>query len=101
MFVALGTVFIAYEGTSALLGLYEENGAVDLAYAAERWVSSVSRVVPDYLLLAILAVAVMALALARVGAYLRKRDGGPKKVREAERRRADEPVYKRSAREEH
>lgn len=75
MFVALGAVFIAYEGTSALSGLYEENGAVDLAYAAETWVSSVSRFVPDYLLAAVLAVAVVALALARVGAYLRKRNG--------------------------
>ena len=77
MFVALGTVFIAYEGTSALSGIYEENGAVDLAYAAESWVSSVSRVVPDYLLVAVLAVAVVALALARVGACLRKRNGKP------------------------
>ncbi len=79
LFVALGTVFIAYEGTSALLGLYEENGAVDLAYAAERWVSSVSRFVPDYLLVATLALAVVALALARVGAYFRKRIGVPER----------------------
>ena len=77
MFVALGAVFITYEGTSALSGLYEENGAVDLAYAAESWVSSVSRIVPDYLLLAVLAVAVAALALARWGAYFRNRDVVP------------------------
>ena len=75
MFVALGTVFITYEGTSALSGLYEENGAVDLAYAAESRVSSLSRIVPDYLLVAVLAMAVTALALARLGAYFRKRDG--------------------------
>ncbi|MCA1728160.1 MAG: cytochrome c biogenesis CcdA family protein [Actinobacteria bacterium] len=72
MFVVLGTVFILYEGTSALSSLYEENGAVDLAYASETWVGSLSRAVPDYLLLVVLAVA---LALARVGAYLRKRNG--------------------------
>ncbi len=77
MFVALGTVFIAYEGTSALSGFYEENGAVDLAYTAESWVSSFSRFVPDYLLVAVLAMAVVALALARVGAYFRKRNGKP------------------------
>lgn len=77
MFVALGAVFITYEGTSALSGLYEENGAVDLAYAAESWVSSVSRIVPDYLLLVVLAVAVAALALARWGAYFRNRDVVP------------------------
>src|SRR5215211_7623878 len=34
MFILLGTLFIAYEGTSALSGLYESNGATDLAFAA-------------------------------------------------------------------
>jgi cytochrome c biogenesis protein CcdA len=74
MFIVLGAVFIAYEGTSALSGLYEENGAVDIAFAAESWVSSFSRAIPDYLLVAVLAVTVVALALVRVGAYLQKRD---------------------------
>lgn len=37
MFVILGVLFIAYEGTSALSGLYESSGAADLALAAERW----------------------------------------------------------------
>lgn len=80
MFVALGTVFIAYEGTSALSGLYEENGAVDLAYAAESQVYSFSRFVPDYLLVAVLVVVVVALVPARVVAYLRKRVGGSERV---------------------
>lgn len=35
MFVALGTVFIAYEGTSALSGVYAALGTEELAYAAE------------------------------------------------------------------
>lgn len=39
MFVLLGIVFIVYEGTSALTGLYESNGATDIAFAAEEWVS--------------------------------------------------------------
>jgi cytochrome c biogenesis protein CcdA len=52
MFVLLGVIFIAYEGTSALSGLYEENGAVDLTYAAERWLSSFANSVPDALVLA-------------------------------------------------
>lgn len=40
MFVALGLMFILYEGTSALSGLYESRGATDLAFATERWASS-------------------------------------------------------------
>ena len=68
MFVLLGVVFIAYEGTSALSGLYEERGAVDLAYAAQRQASSFARSVPDALVLAL----VTALFLAAV-AYRRRR----------------------------
>ena len=66
MFVLLGTVFIAYEGTSALSGLYEENGAVDLAYAAELWANSLAGSILDALVLAV------ALSLA-VAAYARRR----------------------------
>jgi hypothetical protein len=69
MFVLLGTVFIAYEGTSALSGLYEENGAVDLAYAAELWANSLAGSILDTLVLAALAVA-LSLAAA---AYVRRR----------------------------
>jgi cytochrome c biogenesis protein CcdA len=53
VFIVLGIVFIAYEGTSALSGLYEENGVVDLAYAAEGWASALSKSVPDALVLAV------------------------------------------------
>ena len=52
MFVVLGAVFIAYEGTSALSGLYEEKGAVDFAFAVEEWASSLASSVPDSLVLA-------------------------------------------------
>jgi hypothetical protein len=62
MFVLLGVVFIAYEGTSALSGLYEENGAGDLAYTAERWFSSFANSVPDALVLAGALVAALFLA---------------------------------------
>lgn len=79
MFVALGTVFVAYEGTSALSGLYEENGTVGLAHAAERWVGSLSPGFPDYLLVAVLVVAAVALALARVGGCLRNRVAVPER----------------------
>jgi hypothetical protein len=61
MFILLGMAFIAYEGTSALSGLYEENGAVDLAYAAERWASSLAQNVPDALVLAALLAVVISL----------------------------------------
>jgi hypothetical protein len=70
MFVLLGTIFIAYEGTSALSGLYEENGAVDLAYAAELWANSLSGSILDTLVLA--AALAVALSLA-AAAYVRRR----------------------------
>ena len=54
MFVLLGTLFIAYEGTSALSGLYESNGATDLAFAAQQWADGVAERIPDPALLAVL-----------------------------------------------
>ena len=73
MFVALGTLFIAYEGTSALSGLYESGGATDLAFAAERWATTVARGVPGVAMLAVAAALVAALLLRR---WLRR--GGSK-----------------------
>jgi hypothetical protein len=61
MFILLGTLFIAYEGTSALSGLYESNGATDLAFAAERLAEEVARRVPGTALLLALAAVVAAL----------------------------------------
>src|SRR5918998_1131027 len=55
MFITLGVVFIAYEGTSSLSGFYESNGATDLAFAAEAWAGAVARRVPETALLAALA----------------------------------------------
>lgn len=60
MFILLGVVFIAYQGTSALEGLYMEYGAADLALAAERWANSFAGNVPDAL---VLASALLVLAL--------------------------------------
>ncbi len=62
MFVLLGTLFIAYEGTSALSGLYESNGATDLAFAAEAWAGDVARRIPGMVLL----VALLALLAAQI-----------------------------------
>ena len=56
MFVLLGVVFIAYEGTTALTGFYASRGAEDLALAAEGWAGSVARAVPDALALVLLLV---------------------------------------------
>ena len=65
MFVALGVLFIAYEGTSALSGLYESGGATDLAFAAERWAGNVAGGVAGIALLAVVASFLAALLLRR------------------------------------
>jgi cytochrome c biogenesis protein CcdA len=67
MFVLLGALFIAYEGTSALSGLYESNGATDLAFAAERWASDVGRGLPAMAILAVLAALLLRRRLRRGG----------------------------------
>jgi hypothetical protein len=86
MFVLLGIAFIAYEGTSALSGLYEENGAVDAAYAAERWASSLAQSIPDVLTLAL----AMALLLAAI-AYIHRRRK-PRDVTGNDTGNAEEPI---------
>jgi cytochrome c biogenesis protein CcdA len=82
MFILLGTLFIAYEGTSALSGLYESNGATDLAFAAERWASEVARRIPGMALLAVLAAFLAALLLRR---WLRRGAGRSDKAYTARR----------------
>jgi cytochrome c biogenesis protein CcdA len=63
MFVVLGALFIAFEGTSALSGLYESNGATDLAFAAQQWAGNVARKIPGAAILAVLATLLAALLL--------------------------------------
>ncbi len=77
LFILLGVVFIAYEGTSALSGLYEAYGAEDLAYAAEERVSSIARSIPDLLVLAVALAAALALAISSLGRRRRKPRGVP------------------------
>ena len=90
MFVLLGVVFIAYEGTSALSGLYEENGAVDVAYNAEQWTRSFANSVPSTLALAtVLAASLLLLAVA---AYRRRR----RKVRDVHDDGVDEAARRKS-----
>jgi cytochrome c biogenesis protein CcdA len=80
MFILLGTLFIAYEGTSALSGFYESNGATDLAFAAEAWAGAVARRVPETALLAALAALLVALLV-----RWRLRRGGEGKTYPAKR----------------
>lgn len=54
MFVTIGVLFIAFEGTSGLEGLYAMGGATDLAFAAEQWVDAASERVPVSVALAVL-----------------------------------------------
>jgi hypothetical protein len=54
MFVAIGVLFIAFEGTSGLESLYASGGATDLAFSAERWAEAVSARVPIYITFAAL-----------------------------------------------
>ena len=56
MFVAIGILFIAFEGTSGLEGLYASGGATDLAFSVERWVESVSEKVPISAALVVLGI---------------------------------------------
>ena len=52
MFVAIGVLFIVFEGTSGLEGLYASGGATDLAISAERWAETLSEGVPTLIALA-------------------------------------------------
>jgi hypothetical protein len=56
MFVAIGVLFIVFEGTSGLEGLYASGGATDLAFSVERRVEAVSERVPISAALVILGV---------------------------------------------
>ncbi|MEU4128171.1 cytochrome c biogenesis CcdA family protein [Streptomyces wuyuanensis] len=66
-FIVLGTLFLVFDGTTALPGLL----SVDDSFAVEQWASSAGRAIPDWVLLA-LVVAAAAIVLAVRG--LRGRD---------------------------
>ena len=53
MFVVVGILFIAFEGTSGLEGLYASGGATDLAFSAERWAETLSDGTPASIALAV------------------------------------------------
>ncbi|MGW8950679.1 cytochrome c biogenesis CcdA family protein [Streptomyces sp. NPDC055709] len=59
-FIVLGTLFLAFDGTTALPGLL----SVDDSFAAEQWASSVGRAIPDWALLTtVVAIAAIVLAV--------------------------------------
>ncbi|MFH8566735.1 cytochrome c biogenesis CcdA family protein [Streptomyces sp. NPDC017988] len=60
-FVALGALFLAYDGTTALPGLLD----VDDSFAVEQWAGGVGRAVPDFVLLVGVVVLVGGVLLVR------------------------------------
>ena len=62
MFVALGVIFISFNGTSALEGFYGNTGMTNLSLTAEEQLGNLARNVPDWLVLAPLAMFVCAAA---------------------------------------
>jgi cytochrome c biogenesis protein CcdA len=76
MFVAIGVLFIVFEGTSALEGLYASGGATDLAFAVEQWVSSVAEKLPISVALVVLAVLFAGFLLYRLSRRRKKSPTG-------------------------
>lgn len=81
MFIILGILFIAYEGTSALSGLYESYGATDLTLAAELRAESLYQSMPGVPVLAVLAVLGATLLLAHRRGASKKGDSVPESRR--------------------
>src|SRR5215212_6244158 len=72
MFVAIGVLFIAFEGTSGLESLYASGGATDLAFSVERWVEAVSERVPTSVTLAVLGVLFAGYLIYRLSQHRKK-----------------------------
>lgn len=79
LFIAIGALFIIYEGTSALEGVYASGGATDLAFAAQQWVNGFAGNL-------IVTWSLVALAIPLVAFFLFRRMRGGK-TRTAEHRR--------------
>jgi cytochrome c biogenesis protein CcdA len=78
MFVVVGVLFIAFEGTSGLEGLYASGGATDLAFSAERWAETLSGGVPALIALAVSGLLFAAYLVYRIA---RRRNEKPAKRR--------------------
>lgn len=81
MFVLLGAIFIVYQGTSALEGFYDTNGATDLAFAAQQWAANLADDVP---VAPTLLLAVLLLVTFLLYRKLRRNDEQPPKPKEPE-----------------
>jgi cytochrome c biogenesis protein CcdA len=79
MFVAIGVLFIVFEGTSGLESLYDSGGATDLAFSAQQWVGAFSESIPISLLLAFLALLLAGLLVYR---FARRRKMKPSEHRD-------------------
>jgi cytochrome c biogenesis protein CcdA len=66
MFVAIGILFIAFEGTSGLESLYAAGGATDLAFSAQRWIEAFSERVPFSAALVVLGLLLVGYLLYRL-----------------------------------
>lgn len=76
-FVALGALFLAYDGTTALPGLLD----VDDSFAVERWAGGVGRAVPDsVLLVGVVALVGVGFAVRAWRKRTRTRTSGPVEV---------------------
>lgn len=73
MFVLIGVLFIAYEGTSALEGFYVANGATDLAFSAQQWANGLALNIPTMTVLAVLGVGLALFLYLRLRKYRRKK----------------------------
>jgi cytochrome c biogenesis protein CcdA len=76
MFVAVGVLFIAFEGTSGLEGLYASGGATDLAFSVERWVGTISESLPISVPLAVLGLLFAGFLVYRLSRRRNKKPAG-------------------------
>lgn len=76
LFIAIGVMFIYFEGTSALEGLYASGGATDLAFTVERWVSRATESVTISVVLAVLALLLAGVLVYRLSRRRKKRLAG-------------------------
>jgi len=75
MLVVIGVLFIAFEGTSGLEGLYASGGATDLAFSVERWAETFSESALISLVLAILVLLFAGFLVSRLVRRRKKKAG--------------------------
>jgi len=78
LFIAVGVVFLVYDGTAGLTGTLGVATSVDTEYAAQQWVSGFANSIPDAVI--VLAAAAVALAVLAVLERRRRRGVGPESV---------------------